>query len=462
MKNFAVLLVVFLSWVSIANASVSINEFVSHPNEGEKEWVELINTDGIPKSLKGWKLTELSSPGTIPVEKDLLLLSGTIDDVLFFDVGTTKLNDGGDSIGLYNGDTLISRITYGTDTNVKNYFIDLTAPSIGKSGALVSGSWLTNQNPTKGSFNSESDSGSSDSSSEEDTDDTSSSTSNSSSKIDKPEVFKITTKIISPKIVVAGIPFLINSLTTTNWDKTYSVGKFIWNFGDGMKIENTESIPFDYTYEYPGEYILTLSYFDNSFNKIADATDRIIVKVIASDVYISSVGTDSDPYIELENKSKYEVILSGWIINAGAKSFVFPEGTTLLQGKKIKLSPKITGFNSDDIKYITITNPNKELIATYPVGRIKLIQNIVSVSKVSSNNKKDNSQIEDSQIINLNDLGASASDSKINISSGVYSLIGLIVIIGLGIASFLFIKKKKEIPDYVEKGIRAEDMTIIE
>jgi len=462
MKNLTVLLVMFLSWVGIAHANVTINEFVSHPDQDQKEWVELINTTGNKIDLTGWKLTELSSPSTIPVEKDLLLLSGIIDDILVFDVGTTKLNDGGDSIGLYNGETLVTRITYGTDATVKNYSIDLVAPIIGKSGALISGDWLTNQDPTKRSLNSNTDTEINMSSSEEDD-----SVSSDSKK--ELEVLKITTKIISPKIVVSGIPFSVNSLTTTNRGKTYAVGKFIWNFGDGMKSEVRESGPFDYIYEYPGEYILTLSYFDNSFVEVPDAIDRIIIKVIPSDIYISSVGPSSDPYVEIENKSKYDTDLSGWNILAGEHYFVFPKGTNILQGKKIKLSPKITGFNGEDIKYVIITNPNKEVIATYPIERKKIISkssgsnNVgYSASVVDSKLKNDSSPSVDSQVINLNNLEASAGGSKINISKLAYSFIGLLIIIILGLVSFLSIKKKKEVSDYVEKDIRAEDMTIIE
>lgn len=465
MKKITVLLVVFLSWANITYANVNINEFVSHPNDGGKEWVELRNTTGSRIDLTGWKLTELSSPSTVPVEKDLLLLSGFIDNIIVFDVGTTRLNDGGDSIGLYDGDTLIARITYGTDGTVKNYSIDLAAPLIGNSGALISSNWLANQIPTKGLSNSLEENNIS---LDEEDGSVATISSKSSADKDEPEIFKITTKIISPKIVTAGIAFSVSSLTTTNTGKTYNFGKFIWNFGDGMKIEVRESKLFDYIYEYPGEYILSLSYFDNSFVLVPDAIDRIIIKVIPSDIYISSIGTDMDPYVEIENKSKYEVNLSGWKINGVNKTFIFPEGTILLQGKKIKLSPKITGFTGSDIKYLVIENPSGAQVATYPERKKKIMQNsmINSSSYDNSNsvknNLKDNSLPENSQIINLNDLGANASGAKVNISNPIYYILGLVFIMALGFASFLFIKKKKDVPDYLEKTLRPEDMTIIE
>ena len=232
-----------------------------------------------------------------------------------------------------------------------------------------------------------------------------------------------------------------------------------------------ESSPFTYLYNYPGEYVLTLSYLDSLFSKVADATDRIIIKVIPSDVYISGIGNDTDPYIEIGNKSTYEIVLSNWIVTAGTHYFIIPEGTTLLPGKKIKLSPKITGFVGADLYSIIISNPSKEMVANYPVQVKKLTQNKVfpKVSSdaaysnfVQSNNSKDEPLQKDSKIINLNDLESSAGNSRINISSSVYPLIGLLLVIGIGITSFLLIKRKRDVEDYVEKGISARDMTIIE
>jgi len=477
-KHYIILLVVFFSWVGIAHASdVVINEFVSHPNSGEQEWVELRNTTGSPINLNDWKLTELSSPGGAnTTENDLLLLSGTINDVLVFEVGTSKLNDSGDSIGLYNVGQEIDRVTYGTNSTVKNYSINLTAPSIGKSGTLVStGNWATNQEPSKNLSNPNSDVDNTENpvDNTDDTTDTTStnatsSTSTSSTTTEVPVIFKITTKIISPKIVTAGIPFSLSSLTTTNRGETYAVGRFVWNFGDGMIREVGQSNPFEYMYEYSGEYALTISYYGSVFSINPDAVDRITIKVVPSGINISSVGTINDPFVEIENKSSYEIILSNWIVTAGTHYFVIPEGTTLLPNKKIKLSPKITGFVGEDIKSVIITNPNKEIIATYPTEIKKPIQKISSVNKIANinpvptNNPQDDSLLKDSQVINLNDLGANAQTTGVNIPNSTYPIIGLLVIIGLGIASFLLIRKKRDVEDYVEKGIRAEDMTIIE
>jgi hypothetical protein len=136
---------------------VIISEFVSHPSSGN-EWVELMNTTSADISLSGWKLTQLTTPQTIPHEVDLLPLSGTLpaNGILVFDVGADKLNNDGDSIGLYNNSgtpLLIQRVTYGS---VVGYTVTTgleTAPAQGQSGATdASGNWKVGT-PTEGWFN---------------------------------------------------------------------------------------------------------------------------------------------------------------------------------------------------------------------------------------------------------------------------------------------------------------------
>ena len=153
---------------------------------------------------------------------------------------------------------------------------------------------------------------------------------------------------------------------------------------------------------------------------------------------------------------------------------IVPKGTTLLSHKKIKLSPKITGFTSEDIKSIIITNPNKFIIDTYPTINKQIVNKKIT-SKIStinpndhtntteSNNLQNNALPENSSgVIDLNDLSASVSGSRVRIPNFVYSLIGLIIIIGIGITAFLLIKKKDKYTSYLEKEIQAKDIKIIE
>ena len=139
--------------------SIIINEFSS---ASATEWVELLNTTGSSIDLAGWKLTELTNPSGTPVQADLLLLSGTISagGVLAFDVGTDKLNNSGDSIGLYDNSgtpVLIHRIIYGTVAG-DNYPTTTglgTVPTAVQSGSFDGTNWSISSSPTKNASNGE-------------------------------------------------------------------------------------------------------------------------------------------------------------------------------------------------------------------------------------------------------------------------------------------------------------------
>jgi hypothetical protein len=469
-KYYILFSIALFSCANFASAGLEITEIMYNPESGSAyEWVEIFNNSSNSIDLNKYRFfhgEESSGPITLKsgttailqpsqyaiIAKSLtngygwLNFSGSI-----FSAGTLSLPDSGDNnyIAISDSNKIILNDVY--------YDILSGGSKISKSSlSKINGDWQSGI-PTPGeenqSLNNEKTNTDEEDSSEETV---------ISKEEPELEILKITTKIISLKMVTAGIPFSINSLTTSNRGLTYAVGRFVWNFGDGMISEVNKVNPFDYVYVYPGEYVLTLSYFDSVFSEVADATNRVTIKVIPSEIYISSVGDDTDSFIEIENKSNYEIILSNWVVTGGVHYFKIPEGTTLLPNKKMKLSPKITGFVGDDIKSIIITNPSKEVIATYPIIKIQKSINkntstyAIAQKNVSALNKTP-------QVINLNDLEGSAEGADVSINKSTYAWIGLLVIIGLGVASFWIIKKKKNTTDdYVEKKIRAEDMTIIE
>ncbi len=437
----------FFSCVNIVSANVVINKVNLEP-VGER-YIKLYNNSSSAQDLTGWSIKRKSSGG---IEYSLLS-SSRLDG---------KIIEGNNYLLLVNEDTYIGGLTPDA-TWAKSYtFSDKnTILLYNQNDELVDSFYVsadTSNNDTSG-----------DTSSEEPN--TTENVSSVSLVKENPDILKITTKIISPKVVVAGIPFNLSSLTTTNRKEIYQVGKFVWNFGDGGEGRVGNADPFTYAYEYPGDYVLSLSYFDNSFNKIADATNKINIKVIPSEIYINSVGNSIDPYVEIGNKSDYEIDLSGWVLSGVTNSFSFPDGTTILKGNKIKLSPKITKFTSSDIEYITITNPNKNIVATYPIQKKQIIQNNyvydsipATVRETSINNQKENIIQEESNVINLNDLEANASqDGNLELSNSAYAFIGLFVVISIGIISFLLIRKRnKGVPDYIDREVNADDIKILE
>ncbi len=293
-------------------------------------------------------------------------------------------------------------------------------------------------------------------------------------------ILRISSRIIIPKTIIAGIPFLLGSETKSNKGGTYYIGKFVWNFGDGGSYQFKDNHPFNYTYEYEGEYLLSLSYYDNIFSELPESSASLKVKVIPAEVSISSLGSYQNPYVEIENKTNYDIPLSGWIMIAGSRSFIFPEGTFISARNKIKISPKITGFTGNDISRVSISSPNLIINSIYPaysVPKIKSVSNITKEGEAVSQNvvsqketevkiakaePKEEIILEEEtkkvETIDLNLLAASVGDREIEKSKVAYPFIGLGVIIILGVTSFLLLKKKTP---KVERGIN-DDFDLVE
>jgi len=104
--------------------------------------------------------------------------------------------------------------------------------------------------------------------------------------------------------------------------------RFVWSLGDGARKEGQNIL---HTYKYPGDYVVVLDAVAGEYA----ASDRVAVKAVPAELSVSSVGAAGDFYIELENKSAYEINLSGWLLKSGAQYFVIPENTFILSKKKL-------------------------------------------------------------------------------------------------------------------------------
>ena len=470
----------FFYCAHFAFANLEITEVMYDPQGANTshQWIEVYNSGPNSIDLSTWSVTDHDTSWhfrTISSDSSTSLSPNSWAII----AKTSNLTDFKNKNQNLSGQILKANITLGASSgeiglssDKKNIISEVSYFSLmdnGNSLQLINGEWVEST-PTPGKenvLNIDEETTAGDTANIYDNSDITSTDEVTSNE--KLTVLKITTKIISPKIVIAGTPFSLSSLTTTNRSETYTVGNYVWNFGDGMVSKIYTSGPFDYMYEYPGEYSVTLSYFDSIFNKIADSTNKFVIKVVPSEIFVSAVGNTDDPFIEIENKSKYEITLSNWIVTAGSHYFIIPVGTIILSGKKIKLSPKITGFVGKDLQSVIITNQDKLIISNYPAEMKNLILK-KSIVSVASNNKTvptnnslpdDQSLVKDSQIINLNNLGASVQSSGFSVPKKAYPIIGLFAIIGIGGASFLLLKKKGDSPDYIDKEISAKDIKIV-
>lgn len=369
-KLALVLAVIFLSSFNLVQAEVVINEFMSDPSSGP-EWIELLNNSSSEINLDGWKWTELASPGT-DTEHEISPknLSGTIGAGGFFVFElSSALNNSGDSIGLYNGTDLMDRVTFG---NVNNYSKDLEVSAKGKTGALISGAWKSNQEPTRGQVNPFSVSSDEEASAASDDEEGGSESDKKiPQKLQKPKI-----QIISTKLAHVGVPFAIQGTGTGTLGEKLSHGRYYWNFSDGdfreVKVTNNEK--FTHTYFYPGDYTIIFEYYPDVFTDVPDAVAEATIKVLEPKILISRVGEANDFFIEITNETGHEADLSNWVLLSDYKVFTLPKNTTLSANKKMVISPKVSGFSVGDKSSLKLMTPQRELVFSYayPVAPAKV------------------------------------------------------------------------------------------
>lgn len=480
-KHLLVVSIMFFIFVSKTDANIIINEIQVSPTENR--FIELYNNGSNSVDLTGWYIQRKTATGSsfgslisktyfegknINSNSYLVISKADLSNSSIIYDGLTLTESNSIQIKNNSGD-IVDKVGMGESLDCID--ICIPNPTEGKSVARASsGKWIISSS-SPGYSNFESSGGTIGSSVDNINTSISSSdpTIYNSSKIDI-NISKTSTKIIIPKVVTAGVPFTIDHNTIGTRKEKIILGKFVWNFGDGIKKELSISNPFEYIYQYPGDYVITLSYSSSLLNENPDTADRVVVKVIPSGLTVSSVGTYKDPYVEIENTSNYEISLNDFIIKGNNHTFILPDGTVILPNKKLKLSPKITSFDINDLSSVSIFDNTGQVFATYPVKRIdqvirntniKPFTNNITEPKVPENNQINS----DDNVINLNDIGASVSNtSSENITkNNLYPWLGLGGIIFIGLTSVaLFRRKGREYQDYVEKELSAKDMTIIE
>lgn len=490
---FILAIIVFFVLAQKAEAGLEITEIMYDLDGADIDWLEIYNPNSEDEDVISYKLLigdeTKSNHGINSYKESRYLKNGERGIIVVTSQVSSFESKWGNGFKLFTSSFSLSNLKDGGEENISlnkgdknislasvSYSKNFGASDNGKSLQIIDGNW-EEATPTPGEANrSSGEEGDEEDNNGDETSDSGSSSSTSLSTKKKEVILnpEITTKIITKKTVVAGIPFDISHETIGYKNEKKILGRFVWNFGDGMVREEEYSAPFPYVYEYPGDYALTLSFYDTHFSVVPEATDRVNIKVIPSGVNIISVGPASDPYIEIENNSTYEMTLYKWIIKGNTHLFTIPEGTIILPNKKIKLSPKITGFDASDLSSIFIYDDKGTVFAVYPKQKVytparvsssnystnKNVSISMTIDEVSTNNDK---EITEKSVIDLNKLEASAGGSDSKIPKSAYPWIGLIVIIILGIVGILSIQKRnKEVKDYMDDEVRPEDMTIME
>ena len=310
---------------------------------------------------------------------------------------------------------------------------------------------------------------------EEQTEDTVTGSSGGSKKTEtkEPETPLVNkTKITAQIPAFVGLPVQFKASNTVS-DK--SCGKYSLNFGDGNSLETEKTFPipekFSHIYYYPGEYIVTLECYESYLSAEPDSSDKIIVKVISSEVVISKIGDARDFFIEISNNAPFEADISGWVLISYQNKFVFPKNTIIKSKNKIIVSPKTTNFSILDKETLKLIDSEGETVLDYSFTKpIRISAKNSAPLKVSMT--KDYNLSENNTNINVpastgvslggpvDNLLAGAIKSDVNTGNNIkYGMFGLFALLGIGTSTAYFIRNRnrKSVPEAIGNDFEIMD-----
>ncbi len=383
-KKAVILILVWFSFSGLANAQILITEVRISPSENR--FIELYNSGDVEVDLTGWFIqrktatgasfgslvTSTKLQGKVVPPKGYFLISRTNipdSDLVVEDLTLTASN----AIQVKNSANVVDKIAWGESSEC----IPTCSPDPGENESLqrnIDNAWIIGS-PSPGT-------GAQAQPEEPPVVSVSSPTKPTTVlSLDKK---KIITKISAPKTIFAGVPVKLQATTYGLDDEIVFYGTYFWNFGDGDSRKSNPtytSEKFTHTYEYPGDYTIFLEYYKGHFGEVPDSVAEVFIKVVPTDVSISSVGDEKNFFIEISNDTEHKADISNWYLVSGSKSFMFPKNTNIESNKKLRLSPKLTGFEYVDKESLSLLGSAGNLVYEYkPVSLPKKI-NVSTIPK---------------------------------------------------------------------------------
>lgn len=110
--------------------------------------------------------------------------------------------------------------------------------------------------------------------------------------------------------------------------------RFNWNFGDGT---TAEGVNVSHHFAYPGTYAVILTIAQH----VSSASDRIIVTAEPAEL---AFVVHPDASVAITNNAGRDIDISRWIIKSFGRTFVFPDGTEILEGQTLRIPYATLGF----------------------------------------------------------------------------------------------------------------------
>ncbi len=375
-----------MSTVSFA-ATVEVTEVAWMGTEESQfgEWIELHNTSSAAISLDGWKLYEgggstllFSFSKTIPANGYLVLERTTPSTPDPLPAISDESGSFGGS-GLANtGEHLVLKDTSGTIIDNLSFQSGWPAGDAETKQTMQKkeDAWITAtptpKSPTAGAAT------------DDEIDEPAGETIPATTTENKEQViWEPSITFSSPKQALVGVPVRIAATVTQKTGMTV-VGNFFWNTGAGQVIEQRFLEPITVTYQYPGDYVITLAYARH-----ANAPEPELVGQFSMTVTNPSFSIErgDSGTIFVKNMSTSSLDLYQWQLLYAGNRYVFPKYSIVKPSNRLAVPATLFGTVSFT-SMPTLINPSGTPIgmpdssATDTSGHTAQAARVVAVAKV--------------------------------------------------------------------------------
>lgn len=299
-------------------------------SDGGKEWIEIYNNTGNSIDLTEYKFFENGvSHGISHIQGEELLPNNSYaiiaDNATNFintwtDVSKSQIYDASFSLSNTAGEYLAIKDADGNIVYEVTYDTSLGANGDGNSLQFYQSSWRSALPSPMSSANVASNQ-------EEDSTQIEDTNNNSlSAKTEVKKEYKMQFVWEAPKTAIVGSKVNIKVNLYGNSGEIISNGDFVWNFGDGT-VNNAKNLSeVSHAYNYPGDYIVTISY-KNYWNPKPVIVGKWNIAVINSPFKLTEFYDTPRPAIGITNTRDAEYDISGYRIWLGQNNLILPEGS---------------------------------------------------------------------------------------------------------------------------------------
>jgi len=262
------------------------------------------------------------------------------------------------------------------------------------------------------------------------------------------------------RLTLVGAEIVFNGLAYGVKKEPLEAGRYLWNFGDGVTKEGKNVL---HVFKYPGEYAVTLNVSSGEYSQ----GDMALVSVLPPELLIGQVERGESGFVEVVNKAKYDVDISGFKIgnteNVQA-AFSFPKGTVIRAGKGVKFSNGVTKMALNELSLMPLLlYVNGSPVVSSPETKISTFIAAPKIQPLASASSKQAVSVKPANLSVGAQVSGFATQNKkeaVNIkeenhnqkasASATPFILGLVALIGISSGAVVFVRRSRDPADEYE------------